>query len=409
VTRSDLELSPDQRSALDFITSWWRDSRSPYLRFGGYAGTGKTTIITQLERALPRVRIHYCAFAGKAVQVLRTKLTQEGVRTTEHTTIRGVPLERDLVTTIHGLIYMPIELETCGCGSCMPQKLSPGICPRPVLGRNGRPLIDVVYDRKTLRQSIDLIVVDEASMLGQEIWGDLLDTGVRILAVGDHGQLPPVGGYFNLMDELDVRLEVIHRQAENDPIIYVSRVIRETGYLPVGQYGSNVVKVLQLPKLTMRPDTLVICGKNETRVHLNRGLRTAHGVLSPQPTSGDRVICLRNHRGFRIFNGMRGTVLDLKPYDDARVAEMTIQLDDVKNAFRGSVWLPQFNEPKTTNERVDGTLWDFAYAITCHKAQGSEADDVVVFEERFGRPEDYRRWLYTAVTRAKKTLVVIGG
>jgi exodeoxyribonuclease V len=386
-------LSQDQAAALKQIGAWYRAKSSPYLTLGGYAGTGKTTLIAYLRRALKDydadVSVAFCAYTGKAARVLSEKLREQRVMR------RG-----DSVSTIHSLIYTTEE--TAGG--------APKWIRKDAIGR-------------------DLIIVDEASMVDKAIWEDLLSFGIPILAVGDHGQLPPVGSAFNLMASPQVQLERIFRQAEGSPIIDVATVARQTGAIAVGEYGPGVRKldralpetgvIVQEMLENWRPDLLIVCGYNATRVKLNAAIRQMRDVESVEPQSGDQVVCLRNNRTKHIFNGMLGRVVRVVPVtgdDDTGWYEAEIELEGEDYTYSGYVLQKQFGAMETVKELPlapdgeRGDLWDFGYALTVHKAQGSQAERVLVFEERFGKSsdEDWRRWLYTAVTRAVSELTLVG-
>ncbi|HOW90516.1 MAG TPA: ATP-binding domain-containing protein, partial [Elusimicrobiales bacterium] len=93
-----------------------------------------------------------------------------------------------------------------------------------------------------------------------------------------------------------------------------------------------------------------------------------------------------------------------------------IDMDDSAKPYSGLVYAPQFGAPSGVNFTKDrvlasrGDLFDFGYALTVHKAQGGQARRVVMFEERFQKMDDemWRRWLYTAVTRAEEELYIFG-
>lgn len=386
-------LSPDQVMALRQIGAWYRGRSSAFLTLGGYAGTGKTTLIAYLRKGLrdydETANVAFCAYTGKATRVLQERLKEQRVA------LRG-----DSVSTIHSLIYSSEE--------------ALGGAPRWV--------------RKD-RLGCDLIIVDEASMVDEAIWNDLLAFGIPILAAGDHGQLPPVGSAFNLMDKPAVRLERIFRQEVDSPIIEVATLARQTGQLPVREYGAGVRKLdrdlaetgVMVQELleSWRPDLMVLCGYNATRLKLNQAIREFHDMTSPQPQVGDRVVCLRNNRAKHIYNGMLGQIRWIAAAAGeagAQWYEAEIALEGEDYTYTGYVWRPQFGSPATTTEVPPasdgerGDLWDFGYALTVHKAQGSQAGRVLVFEERFARSseEDWRRWLYTAVTRAELELTVVG-
>ena len=386
-------MSEDQAAALRQIGAWYRGQTAPYMTLGGYAGTGKTTLIAYLRQALgdfdADATVGFCAYTGKATRVLQEKLRE-----------RRAMRRGDSVSTIHSLIYTTEE-------------------------SNGGA---VKWVRKEALER-SLIVVDEASMVDEAIWADLLSFKIPILAVGDHGQLPPVGSVFNLMADPQLRLERIFRQEEGSPIIELATLARETGVLPVREYGPGVRKLDRaLPETGMvieemldswHDDLLILCGYNATRIKLNQAIRELRDMTTPEPQSGDQVVCLRNNRTRHIFNGMLGRIVRVAPAmgeEGAAWYEAEIELEGEDYTYTGYILREQFGAA-TTHKDVPlapdgqrGDLWDFGYALTVHKAQGSQAQRVLVFEERFAKSSeaDWRRWLYTAVTRAETELIVIG-
>lgn len=385
-------LSADQAVALKTIGTWYRSKQSPYLTVGGYAGTGKSTLIAFVRKTLkindPDCRVAFCGFTGKSVRVIESMLKRH----------RSV-VKKDSISTIHSLIY---HIETDHGGHITGWKLKPKI-------------------------DFDLIMVDEASMVTQDIWVDLLSFKIPILAVGDHGQLPPVGGQFNLMQTPDIKLERIYRQQEDSPILTLATMARTTGRIPPGRYSDDVVKIdrssddigVMMEELieNWMPDWLVLCGFNHTRVRLNQALRMRLGFASDEPVAGDHVICLKNNATSKLYNGMTGKITSIKRAEDEDAQswyQCCIQFDDFE--FEGIILRQQFNSkdqingPHKTANGIRGDLFDFGYALTVHKAQGSSAETVLLFEERNRHmtDDDWRRWLYTAVTRAEKRLIIIG-
>ncbi len=160
-------------------------------------------------------------------------------------------------------------------------------------------------------------------------------------------------------------------------------------------------------------DTLILCGYNTTRKRLNAHIRNSLGFESPTPTSGDRVICLRNNHMAKIYNGMLGTIINIEKKDD-QWYNAEIAMDGSEENYSGLISVAQFGADSALNftenrkQTVRGDLFDFGYALTVHKAQGSQAKRVILFEERFKQMDDdqWRRWLYTAVTRAEKELFI---
>ncbi len=388
-----MDISADKKIALKEILAWYakKAASKQSLTLGGYAGTGKTTLIAILRKVLfgqnPKLKVAFAAFTGKAARVLKNYLKDNAVL-----------YKGDSVGTIHSLIYSVIENEAH----------------------------EIVGWKRKEELKADLIIVDEASMVDQKIWLDLLSYDVPILAVGDHGQLPPVSGQFNLMEKPELKLEEIHRQVADNPIIKLSIEARKHGRIKVGNYGQGVRKlakndpesqeIIESYLQNYTQDTLILCGYNNTRIKLNNYLRNLLGYDSPLPMAGDRVICLRNKQQKAIFNGMLGTIQNITSKDE-NFYDLKILFDDEEQVFEGLAVKKQFGSSVALNFTrenraltLQAELFDFAYAITVHKAQGSQARRVILFEERFKQMSDvdWRRWLYTAVTRAEEELIILG-
>lgn len=385
----DISLSIIQENTIDKILDWLgSSSKSQYITLGGYAGTGKTTLLGHLTKRLhkenPKLRIAFCSYTGKATRVLNRKLSETKALD-----------DKDYIGTIHRLIYKAIVDDNDN-----------------IIGWESIPEEDFEYD---------LIIVDEASMVTEDIWKDLLSYNRPILAVGDHGQLPPINSNFNLMANPLIRLEEIYRQERDNPIINVSEIARKYGSLPFEEFSSTVKKLKKndcdaQELLTnvfenFNNDTMVLCGYNRTRINLNKAIRSLH-FESSNPQVGDRVICLKNNRKMDIFNGMTGTLLDItrSGTDEFPYYDSEISLDFEDFPFYGKISLEQFNSPELVERKIeDLNYFDYGYALTVHKAQGSQSKKVVLFEERFSKMDDdtFRRWLYTAVTRAEEELYII--
>jgi exodeoxyribonuclease-5 len=387
-----MQLSADKKQILHKLINWYRNhyKQASYITVGGFAGTGKTTLIALLRRIIhkknPKLKIAFVSYTGKAAQVLKNRLQAS------HTVY-----EHDFIGTIHSLIYSPI----------VNQK-------QQITGWKQKDDLDY-----------DLIIIDEASMVSHDIWQDLLSYDTAIIAVGDHGQLPPINDQFNLMSHPDLHLKTIHRQAQDNAIIKVSIMAREKGQIPTKKFSSTVIKVnrqdLAAQELADRliadydRDTLILCGYNSTRKRLNQGVRQQLGFFDHTPQPRDRVICLRNNHAKGIYNGMLGTIKTINREDEAwYFAE--IDMDDLQKNFTGLIAADQFQDEEAMNftdrrsEIMKGDLFDFGYALTVHKAQGSQAKRVILFEERFKQMNDemWQRWLYTAVTRAQEELYIFG-
>ncbi len=350
-----LSLSPEQKTAHDAILDFVKEKR-PQLRIGGFAGTGKTYLIAHTLKAIRELDkkklIALACFTGKAAFVLREKLTA------------AEALEDEYCGTIHGLMYEPVVKD--------------GV---------------VIKWRRRDKIEADLIIIDEASMVSEQIYKDLQKYKVPMLFIGDHGQLPPIGGQLSLMEKPDVALTQIQRQAAGNPIIALSVVVRESGEIPSGESITSTM--------------------GWRKVFLNAAIRNRLGFGGINPMVTEKLICLKNNREEGIFNGMGGILQKINPAGPDHY-DVKVQMED-GTTFRGFVIKDQFGAQATLreHEHIDPRdlkeLFDFGYALTVHKAQGSEADRVFLIEERFSSmtDEDWRRWLYTGVTRARKHLTVV--
>lgn len=384
------DLSEAQRGILDSIVDWHKSLQKKYLTLGGYAGTGKTTLLgylnTMLHEERENIKIAYCTFTGKASVVLRRKLE-------ETKSLKS----SDYIGTIHKLIYKPILDDEDN-----------------ILAWSLIDVDDFDYD---------LIIIDEASMVPKNIWDDLLSFGKPILAVGDHGQLPPIDSNFNLMQNPELKLEEIYRQERENPIIKVSEIARKYGNIPAIEFSKTVRKFtkdsdeisdfLNEQFESYSKDLMILTGYNSTRIKLNKGIRQLLHFDSPYPQQEDRVICLKNDYDCGVFNGMTGTILSISKEKNGNIDyyDTEIEFDDENSTSFVNMDVNQFNSSqpaKITNRSI--CLFDFGYVFTVHKAQGSQSEKVILFEERFPQMSDdeWRRWLYTGVTRAVSELYIIG-
>jgi len=401
-----IQLSNEQEKILEEIVKWKKTicpaKTEDILIVGGYAGTGKTTLIAEFRKILGEgINVAFVTFTGKASATLRSKLEkQEAI------------FSNDYVGTIHGLIYRPLY------------RINPDTGKRVVCGWEKIDRID----------RYDMIIIDEASMINLNIYNDLLSYKKPILAVGDHGQLPPVGeSGFNLMSKPHLKLETIHRQAEDSDIIRISKIARERGYIPRGIYSQNVFKLSwDQPKcreifsgINHGENVIVLCGMNKTRVGINNIIRKKMSFTRHEPYPTERLVCLKNNNSTKIMNGQLGTLVWLT-YAAENIYDITIQMDGFPDFYSGYTIRECFNKENyddifeiTGRKRNSDFMkennvqfidaFDFGYAISVHRSQGSEWDKVVLFEERsnYWDSDFYKKWLYTAVTRAKEKLFII--
>lgn len=372
-----MQWSPQQDEALKKIKRWALDRSGPQvMRVFGYAGTGKTTMAKEIASAVSG-EVLFMTFTGKAALVLRKKGC-EGA------------------STIHSAIYKPQE--------------------DPYTGHT-----EFIRNPDSPVAHAALVIVDEVSMVGEDIGRDLLMYGTKILVLGDPFQLPPIKGEgFFTTQQPDVLLTEIHRQAADNPIIRLSMDIRTGRGLEPGQYGESLVaKRSDLDKDALREMVLaadqLLCGRNITRQTFNRRVRELRGIAgAPEawmPTVGDRLVCLKNSSMKGLLNGGLWSVEKVDVKRDT-FAMRVASLDDPKSIIPVDVETPfkffqGLEKEMDWRERKKADEFCHGYALTVHKSQGSAWDNVLLFDESHVFRENGLNHLYTAVTRAAEKITVV--
>ena len=394
-----MELNDKQKQGLDIAVDRYK-RKERYTVISGYAGTGKSTLVKFIVAALPNINpdedVIYTSFTGKATQVLQKKGNKN-------------------VSTLHKLLFESI--------------------PKPDGTFFRKPVEFIPYK---------IVIVDECSMVPKELLQRLIKYNVHIICLGDPGQLPPINKNEDnhLLDHPHIFLDEIMRQEAESEIINLTMDIRAGK--PLTRYQGKEVQVLNKDELTtgmLLWADQIICAKNETRIALNNQMRDLLG-RSGGPQDGDKVICLKNNWDIYSVNDnplVNGTIGYLKDSfstyinlprqitsdgqpkkldiltanfisdteEDYGILNMDKQL--ITTGIPGLDWKTSYKMGR--NWRFQDKIPDqftYGYAITCHKSQGSEWDNVLVIEEGFPfEKEEHKQWLYTAATRAAKKLVII--
>lgn len=367
-----MDWSREQDAALTAIARWLKTGSPQVFRLFGYAGTGKTTLARHVAEDIDG-DVSFGAFTGKAALVMRSKGCVGA-------------------STIHSMIYRP---------------------KRPAEDEEEEETFSFALNRRSEVSKAALIVVDECSMVDEELGRDLLSFGKPTLVLGDPAQLPPVkGGGFFTEAEPDVMLTEVHRQAADNPIIRLSMEVREGRELAHGDFGeAQIIRRRDITADRILAADQVLVGLNRTRQLYNRRIRELRGFTSPTPEVSEKLVCLRNDKAKGLQNGGIFRVDRVKdPKGGLLKFELAPEDGFERRRIAASVW-PAFFEgggealPWPVRRRSDE--FDYGYALTVHKAQGSQWDDVVLFDEGFAFREHRARWLYTGITRAAERLTVV--
>ena len=359
--------SPQQEAALSAVSDWIRRGEPQVFRLFGYAGTGKTTLAKQLAADIDG-DVAFAAFTGKAALVLRAKGCKDA-------------------RTIHSMIYRLRDADT----------------EEPTF---------VLHDDSAAAKA-SLIIIDECSMVDEDLGRDLLSFGKPVLVLGDPAQLPPVkGGGFFTDAQPDMMLTEVHRQAADNPIVRLSMMVREGERIPQGTYGdSRVMRRADIDSNLVRRADQVLVGLNRTRRGFNHRMRQLAGHSDPYPQAEEKLVCLRNDKKKGLLNGGVWIVKSAAAERNGKLRYGVVPEDDPgKKPLRIAVRPEYFTDGEEAVPpafRRTSDAFDFGYVLTVHKAQGSQWNDVVLFDESGAFREHRNRWLYTGITRAAETLTIV--
>ncbi|MEX0996678.1 MAG: AAA family ATPase [Flavobacteriaceae bacterium] len=421
----------------------------------GYAGTGKTTIISTVVNHLWELKKKAVLMAptGRAAKVISNYSGKEAF-------------------TIHKKIYFPKAQKGGG----------------------------VTFTLQPNKHRDTFFIVDEASMIGDSASdsklfenGSLLDDlmqyvysgyGCKLILIGDTAQLPPVkmelspaldekklSNYYN-KEVIAIELNEVVRQKEESGILHNATLLRETldnGFYEDFKFNLQNFKDIIKPEdgyelldaindaynILGKEDTVIILRSNKRANLFNENIRSRILFQESELATGDYLMVVKNNyfwvkptseAGF-IANGDIIEILEIHNFKDLygfRFAEVTLRmvdypkmkpfetvllLDTIKSespslSYEDSNKLYQevmkdYEDVKSkykkflsvkANKYFNALQVKFSYAITCHKSQGGQWNTVFVEQPYLpnGIDKDYLRWLYTAVTRAKEKLYLIG-
>lgn len=378
----------EQEELVEDMTKWFRNpcKIKMYYSYSGAAGTGKTTTLEMFmdKVGLTKAQISAAAYVGKAVLVLLR---------------HGLP-----ASTIHSLIYHTVvEYDKVDSDDDDEKHFKARL--RFIL-------------RKELDKPVSLIIIDEATMVNDYIRDQILSFGIPVIFLGDNNQLPPITGISSVMLHPDFTLTKIMRQAEDDPIVFISQCILKGIDVDYGTYGlSSVVDSMKIDSHIVTDYDIIICAKNKTRERLNNEIRTNVLHYGDDPVIGDKIICRQNNwdrcvDGIYLTNGLLGYITDISRSRRAK-GYLTIDFrpDFMQDIFEDLrldytyLKLPQIDKASYGMSNYD--KFEYGYVITAHLSQGSEYENVMFIDEPFHDADTTKKLRYTAVTRARTSITIV--
>lgn len=397
----DIKYNECQEKAIEKALKWYYlySHKKKYFILAGLAGTGKSTTIDGIVKRLniPEYhRIVYATFTAKASLVLR---------------INGLDSN-----TIHRTFYSTFKDKKTG---------------------------KVFFSKKSsIDERIKLIIIDEVSMASDRLIEDILSFGIPTILVGDPSQLPPVAAkntYIFDYEKVDALLDKIMRQQENSGILQLATKARLGYNIPYGYYNESKVTKFKFVQNKILDYDIVLVWKNDTRRKINRYIRSLLGMKSIYPINGDKLLCLDNNYnydltykgiGLYLINGLIGICKDdseIDIYNGRKCLSLDFLPDflndEYKNYFHVKCYKELFEMYETEYDEEElrkimkkeddenyeddlMSLIDFGYCLTVAKSQGSAFDNVLVIDEYRGGFEYRKKWLYTAITRARKSVTI---
>lgn len=291
------------------------------------------------------------------------------------------------------------------------------------LNSNGYPKTKMEFHLKDkLFKPVELIVVDEASMVNKELGKDLLSFGIPIITLGDLNQLPPVFGNPFFLTNPDIHLTKIMRQAEGNPIVYLAQCVLQDTPLKYGKYGkSMVLRKNDLNEYALGHADIIGTATNKLRQEINSIYRENILGISKleMPQLKERLICRKNNWSrslnniIYMTNGLCGTIeyIDTSSFNgksiliDFKPDFLNKKFKNVKLDYK-KLYQPLGTDNGFSFDSLGIDQFEFAYALTIHSMQGSQWNNVIFLDEKCFDKDTHKKLQYTAITRARESIQI---
>lgn len=382
------------QGAVNHITSNQIDDQ--VYQIAGSAGTGKTTILREIIRriGIPMGRVAVMTYIGQAAIVLRSK----GIYTAK---------------TIHSQLYNAEEDYVYQDGK---------IVRDPIYNK---PVTKLYFRLREELEDIDYMIIDEAWTVPKRMKKDIEGFGLKIIASGDHKQLPPVGDDPAYLVDGDIHyLTQVMRQGKGSQILLLAEYMSEGYQISPGYYGEvMVIEDRDLTDEMIKNSNIMICATNATRDRLNSYVRRDLFHLNQRlPAYGEKVICRKNDwnievNGISLANGLIGSVIkEISPLD-IDLKKKQFKMDFKPDMFNGvfedlECDYDYFIADSVTRKNLKNnpysksSKFEYAYAITTHLSQGAQYPSGIYFRENF-RKDIQPNLDYTGITRFSDFVIVV--
>lgn len=414
--------SPQQERTLKDLKRFAENDEPVFILFGD-AGSGKTTLSIEFPNIVgSSKRCKAYAYTGKAASVLRTKGHHDAGTLHSDLYIPAMQSKKRLEGYEARLVQVMGELRAYEIDDVDPEVRARGKREREAELQELRQSIAQERDALSAPQftlntqspmrDLDFIIIDECSMIGTRLGLDIekicREAGVKMLVMGDPNQLPPVKDKGHFIDQKpDSHLTEIHRQAQDNPIIHMAHRVKNGQGLPIGKYGESEVSANVSLEECLEADQMLV-GLNESRQYYNKRLRQEKGYTDLVEV-GEKLMCLRNSKeGF--FNGQIWYAEEVHDFttDGERLC-LTLRSEDVTQPTRQALVHTKVLKGEDIHwmDAQGAQSMVSAQAVTVHKFQGSEGNDIVLMDESYRCCREFpHRWLYTGLTRARRKVKV---